>query len=533
MARKIPFSIIFIFLIFVCLWPQEDDKIKETVDVINVEVPVRVYHKGKPVDNLTKADFKIYENKKLQKIHGFHIKRKRIKLQSLELSAEKKESYAPRYFVLVFRLTNFQDDLQKGLKHIFDTILKETDQLMIFVNNKSTFFRDLSDKTRVKEQIKKVILKESKTKRDQMLVYLKQIEQELGLTRFKMELRQGGSRSSVEKRHYQINNFLTKYLQIWNDYKKRYLIPNIDNYFYFSKHLEKIKMDKWVINFYQMELFPKIVLTGDILRRIRQFVGQWQVSSNTELVTFSRIISRQLVTVEQALAIAKDFPAQEVSKLFYKANATFHSIFIRSTIPSLSQDLEYKKVASDLENSLREITKRTGGTLITSNNLKTALDTISEEEDIYYILTYVPKNLSQVGKIKVKVKKKRVKLIYDDSIRAGFIKNYVKKKVIKGPAVKIESLTFEKKQLGIILSNFYVGKGKNPGGKLNIRIRIKNKQDIDVFDQDKNLNAKQNRIKLSLNFSGISNGRYDIVVDVKDLNTNKTATELLQTEISD
>ena len=68
-------------------------------------------------------------------------------------------------------------------------------------------------------------------------------------------------------------------------------------------------------------------------------------------------------------------------------------------------------------------------------------------------------------------------------------------------------------------------------GKLEIRIRIKNRQDIDIFDQSKELTARQKKINLSLNFAGIGRGKYDIVVDVKDLNTNKTTTELLQTEI--
>jgi hypothetical protein len=533
MKKIIPIFLIFFLFNVSPLWPQEDDIIKETVDVINIEVPVRVYHKGKPVDNLSKNDFRLYEGKKLQKINGFSIKRKKIKIQELELSAEQKQSYAPRYFVLVFRLTHFHDDFKKGLSHIFNSILRKNDQLMVFVNNKSRYFNNLQNKNEVNGDIEDLIETESRRKRNQMIVYLKQIEQELDITRFRMELQGLGiGAGSAEQKHYQINAFLSKYLEIWNDYKKKYLIPNIENYFYFSKHLEKIKMDKWVLSFYQMELFPKIVLTGSIIRKIRRLVGQWQISSNQELVTFARIISRQINDIEKALAIATDFPAEEVSKLFYKANATFHSIFIRTTIPSLSQDLQYREIASDLENSLREITKRTGGTLITSNKLEQALDTISEEEDIYYLLTYAPENPNQVGKLKIKVKKKKHKLIYDNTIRAGFIKEYQEKKVIKGPAVKIDDMTFKNKKLRIIISNFYMGKSKKGRqGKLNIRIRIKNRQDIDIFDQSKNLNANQKKIKLSLNFSGINRGKYNIVVDVKDEFTTKTATDILPIEI--
>ena len=40
---------------------QKGDPRKETVRVVNVEVPVRVYSDGKAVTNLTRKDFKIYE----------------------------------------------------------------------------------------------------------------------------------------------------------------------------------------------------------------------------------------------------------------------------------------------------------------------------------------------------------------------------------------------------------------------------------------------------------------------------------------
>jgi len=62
-------------LMIVFLWnghlfgQQENEVLKETVRVVNVEVPVRVRYRGKPVDNLTKNDFKLYESGKLQDIH--------------------------------------------------------------------------------------------------------------------------------------------------------------------------------------------------------------------------------------------------------------------------------------------------------------------------------------------------------------------------------------------------------------------------------------------------------------------------------
>ena len=64
--------------------------------------------------------------------------------------------------------------------------------------------------------------------------------------------------------------------------------------------------------------------------------------------------------------------------------------------------------------------------------------------------------------------------------------------------------------------------------KLNIRVRINNRQDITVFDQIKDLAGKQKQVTLSLDFAGIGKGKYNIIIDVKDLFTRKTASEIIQ-----
>jgi hypothetical protein len=122
---------------------QEEEILQETVRVVNVEVPVRVHYRGKPVDNLTKNDFKLFEKGKQQDIHGFILKRKKINVQELKLNAEQVMTRKQRFFVLVFRFTHYNDDIKKGLDYIFDTILTDTDQLLVFANDRSAYFKFL------------------------------------------------------------------------------------------------------------------------------------------------------------------------------------------------------------------------------------------------------------------------------------------------------------------------------------------------------------------------------------------------------
>jgi hypothetical protein len=520
-----------LWLMIMFLWighlfgQQENEVLQETVRVVNVEVPVRVYYKGKPVDNLTKNDFKLFEGRKRQDIHGFILKRKKIKVQKLELNAEQVQTRMGRYFVLVFRITHYNKYIKEGLDYIFETVLNESDQLLVFANDRTVFFKSLSDKMDVKTKLDRILHDVSLEARKKMLMYLVEIEKEVNKHKFEMTLRSG--RGGY---HVMISRYLKKFLDIWKIYKKKYLIPDINKYYNFARFLKTIDKEKWVINFYQFEVFPDIIISSDSMRLIMQLIGQWQVSGNQELSSFSRILSRQIIEIEKELSVARDFPSEEVAKIFHNVDTTFHSIFMKTTLGTLMQDMEYREVASELESSLRAITNRTGGKLVVSNKLDKALDRISEVEDVYYMLTYAPKDPDNVGKIKVKLNNRKYKLVYSPNLRTGFLSQFLEEKQIKRKPVKIEDLKFKKGKLMFGISDFFWH--KKEGGMLSIRIRVKDQQGNSVFDQKKNIKATQKKINIALNISGLKKGEYNVVVDVNDLFTKMSSTQLLKTTIS-
>jgi hypothetical protein len=522
-----------IFLGIFLLGQQKNEVLKESVNVVNVEVPVRVYFKGKPVDHLTRADFKLFESGKRQDIHGFILKRKKIKLQELELNAEQVKTAVGRYFTLVFRITHYNDYIKDGLDYIFDTVLNKSDQLLVFVNNRSVFFKSLEDKLEVKTKLDRILHDVSLEARIKMLQYLKEVESAVEKHKMEMKLAAigGGGKAGVDREfHILIQRYFAKFLEIWKIYKKKYLIPDINKYYNFARFLKDIKKEKWVINFYQFEVFPDIIIDSRSMRRIRSIIGNMQTSTNQEHVTFSRIISRQMNEIEQELSVAKDFPSEEVAKIFHNVDATFHSIFMKTTLNTLLTDVEYREIASDLESSLRAITIRTGGELVISNKLDAALDRISEIEDVYYMLTYAPKNPDKVGKIKVKLNNRKYELVYSPNLRSGFLGQFLEEKQIKAKPVKIQNLNFKKGKIMFVISDFFWN--KKDGGALSIRIRINDPQGNSVFDQKKSIKATQKKINIALNISGLKNGEYDMVVDVNDLYAKTSSTELLKTTIS-
>ena len=226
------------------------------------------------------------------------------------------------------------------------------------------------------------------------------------------------------------------------------------------------------------------------------------------------------------------FPEEEVGKLFLKSNVTFHLLLMNAQIDSNSEDLKYSQIGRGFETSFRQLTQNTGGTVILSSDLASALATISEIEDIYYMLSYAPENANKKGKIKVSVSNNNYNVLYDPNHFEDYFKNYVNKKEIEYPTVKMSGLSLVDKKLSLVIENFMLGKIKaETSGLLKIRIHIKNSLDQSIYDQSKSVKAPGKSFSLAINFAFLNTGKYDVIVDVTDQISGKSCTESIQTDI--
>ncbi len=508
---------------------KKEKRIVENVSVVNVEVPVRVFYKGKPIDELKKGDFKLYEDGKLQKINGFWIKRKSITIivddlkENSEIIQKRKES--SRYFVLVFRTTKLNKSLREGVTYIFEKVLRERDRLMIFVNNRTFILDNLKGKKRILELVLKMISKESKKARMRQVTEVEKIK--TIIYRMRSELASGGGRSNPAD---EVRKMLGDYLKLWNEYKRRYLTPSINGYYNFAQYLDRIKGEKWVVNFYQMELFPRLKPTGEIVNYVKNLINNLRISDRGEDISYAQILSSLLVRINLSLNVSQDFPTKQISKLFYKVGAVFQTIFIKTQNSLLSNDIEYKRVSTDIENNFRELTRITGGDLISSNNIKKSLDKIVKKKDILYMLTYSPSD-DKKGKIKVVTSDEKYRVVFDNNIRQDYIKNYFKKMEKKIPAVKILNAVFNQKKLKISINGFYLRKeGEKKLGKLKIHIKITDGFGNVRFDNEKILVSENRIFSISINFPKFKEGEYSCVISVIDLLTDKSDMKYITSE---
>ena len=508
---------------------QEADQqpIVEKVTVTNVEVPVRVLFKGKPVTDLTRTNFTLYENKKEMDINGFFLKKKKITLPlGQDNQGQPLPPAAPRTFVLVFSITDFNTNLEKAVEHLFAHVLQPADRLLIFANDQTTEFPILKNMESIKKRLLEDLNGESKKARERLAMYINKVETFLNIHDFRRQLH--------IRRDFpgdRLVDFLKKYLLTWNDYKKKYLTPSIDRFYFFSRYLEKLKGDKWVLNFYQLELFPNIRIASSTMDIIRDLAERLIDSREAGDNAMGKMILTLLNQIMVDLNVSKDFPTEEISKLFYKVDATFHSFFIRGTRKTGLDDVETQEVVSDVEKTLKEITDITGGRSITSNDLVSSIDAITGIEDAYYILTYVPQDPEKAGKIKIKVDNKKYDVLYDDNFRVDYIGEYLKKleAEIKTPDVKIDKVSFKEKLLAFTVKGYLMKEINNkPGavGQIKIRIRLVNSADnSSLFDQARVLTAQKNELSISLPaFKSLQKGEYNFIIDAVDMLTGKEIT---------
>jgi hypothetical protein len=426
----------------------------------------------------------------------------------------------------LFRVTNYNKQFQEGLKYLFDNILDKNDGLLVLANDESMTIDNLERKEEALSRLNTFLLEQGQLARGQMTSYLKRIEQEAGMNNFKISLHQAD--------FIRIQDFLRKYLKTWKEYKERYLMPNLGRYYSFSRCLEAIKREKWVINFFQMETLPDIVMTGEIRRALNSYISNLLESTNAEYVSYGRILRTLTNEIDEELNLRLNFPVEDISKLFYKVDATFHTIFMTTTIGVDARDFENGKIIKDMQSCLADISRSTGGRLEVANEIKPAIDKIIGEENFYYRLTYSPQNPQKPGKIKIKTGNKKYEVLYDDNFRADYLKEYIEKQKSRDqtPDIKVKNLDFKNKNLSLSIAGFLVKETeKGSLSSIGINISIKDSSGVKVFDQGKTLLSQKDIITISIPFKDLKTGRYDIVVEVKDLLTGKNDQAFIQVVI--
>jgi len=395
-------------------------EIQETAISVNIEVPVRVYKGNDFVNDLSIAEFEIYEDGIPQEIEAMYLIHKR-NIQNKEeniQNREEKQTFIPdtsRSFYLFFEVVEYSPKLNESLGYFFKNVLEPSDNLTIVTpmkeyQLKSGILNTISIE-KLNEEIIEILRKDAwNGSGEYRLLFdeLTDLVKSMSPTARKMLFRERSVSSSGKNVAYSttpdiyetddLNQKLTRYDEIMSRLEG---IRDIDEtrLLNFADYLKDQQGQKYVFLFYQREFVPQIGPGGP---------GGSTPYETMKLVSsmgyFFRDIEIDIEKIKQAYADS----SININFLFFTEPAEY--------IPGIMM----AEHSEDIFTVFDEIAQATGGITTSSANPEYLFQRASDAVDSYYLLYYSPKNYISDGKFKtitVKVKGGNYRVTH----RAGYI----------------------------------------------------------------------------------------------------------------
>jgi VWFA-related protein len=387
--------------------PQE---LSHVTEVINVEVPVRVFDGDRFVDNLTLNDFELYENGVLQKVEAVYL----IKKTTVHRREEEKR-FAPktsRSFYLFFEVYEYIPKLYDSVSYFLNNVLNPEDSLVVVTPIKTYRMRKEALAAQSKEQIAKQL--NGIIRRDLLtgnIEYRNTLDDIADVARH-ISSQLGGISSllfrndTIGGQGLELEQLLDMYLAF---YQKLENLRSIDEkkLFDFAKYLKGKEGQKHVFLFYQREFFPQI--EQKILIQAYDMLQDSPGAQQT-LSDLNNFRTRKV-----------RINTDQIKKAYADSSISINFLFI-TTLPENMPGVTFKESSEDIFAPFLEMAKATGGFAESSANPASLMQRAAEASENYYLLYYSPKNYKSDRKFKeinVKVKAGNYRI----SNRAGYFAN--------------------------------------------------------------------------------------------------------------
>jgi tetratricopeptide (TPR) repeat protein len=357
-------------------------QIKEEAVVINIEVPVRVFKGNKFVDNLTIADFEIYEDGKPQKIEAVYLVRERqVQKQQGE------EAFTPetnkRHFILVFEMMAYSPKVGEAVDYFLRNVIAPGDSLYISTPirgyNFGPGFAADSQKQEISQRLSNIIRSD----------IIKGGSEYRGLIKSLQEIRRTDVSPEMKDAMDSAHAELLEKLMGLSCIEEGNLIG-------FAEKIKKEEGQKHVFIFFQRRMAP----TG----------GSFMPTGNNPAYV------DRLFDFYNPRAY---FDKEKIKKAFVDSSISCHFLYVTEAPTDASSwmemnpaeettdKVEWQDATMDFFNAFREIASATGGVTESSTNAQSLLKTAAGISENYYLLYYAHKDYQADGKfreIKVVVK---------------------------------------------------------------------------------------------------------------------------------
>ena len=408
-------------LIGLVLFGLGQEKLKEESLVVNIEVPVRVFEKGRFVPDLKLDDFELYEDGVLQKVDAVYLINKR----TIERSEEKKK-FVPktnREFYLFFEITEFLPRLGDALEYFIEEVYFPGDRLTVVTPIKTYRLKDQTFERLTKKEVVKQL--REMLRRDALIGssdYRNAINSLAGLVKaLTAALAGGDAESNTDARlvsrpdefgaaaykDLSLDLQLTTYAALLSKLDSLRFVDQ-KRLLDYAGFLKTKEGQKYVFLFYQKEFIPEIEP-----RIINQYLSLYQDRPDI-LHTVSGLFDFYKRDIP--------FDVDLIKRAYSDSTISMHFLYITKP-PEDIPGVRMEEHSEDIYAAFREMALASGGFVDSSANPRALFRNAVEASETYYLVYYAPKNYRKSGQFKdisVRIKNRNdLKVVH----RAGYYSN--------------------------------------------------------------------------------------------------------------
>lgn len=436
---------------------------KEFVQVVNVEMILRVLKDGSPVGGLKKDDFTLTEDGAPCEINGFFENHRRI----TRAGDAQKQQQPPRLYLLFFWIGNPAADVEGVLHRFFSGIYSEGDRVILSTPLKTFELSSQQEIVSMTVAFLEQWRQEAKDKLSTRLQFHGDLNRLLeDLVRRLAEAIAKGMKAdtsppqedtTIER---EINTFVMQYERAVREYQLRELSPDLTAFEAMARSMIPNKNDKIGLAFFQHDTLPLFDIAN-----VKGFCMTKNIPGD-----IANKLANAMSRIEEQ---AKNFFnthifSEQLKSLFIQANIQFHLLSLSpdrnekhanaSSFFSLTKSME---IFSDWDQLMQELSKNTGGLRLDGDQMTDALDQVASFEDIYYHITYIPRGQgAKKRKIDIRVDQPGMQVLYGRTLEMN-----------RRPLVKITEIFASSQIIRLGIVDFYpITKEGVPTGFVNINV---------------------------------------------------------------
>jgi hypothetical protein len=442
---------------------SRQDTEKEYVQVVNVELILRVLRDGVPVAGLKKSDFTLTEDGETREINGFFENRRRI----AHAGEAKKQLQQPRLYLVFFWVNNPAVDAEGALAKFFSDIYRDGDRVILSTPAKSFELSSTRDVPGVSRSFLEQWRREAGEKlakklrfREDLTRMLEDVVRRLNDIADRNRETPAGMMRGDDPAPREVNQFAAQYSRAVQEYQLREFSPDLTAFETMARSLVPDKNDKFALVFLQHDTLP--LYDTD---QAKSFCMTKAISENltNELAAAMTRVEEQAKKAFNARVFT-----EKIRSLFVQANIQFHLLSLSpdrserqadaNSVFSLSRNVE---VYSNWDRIMNEISLISGGLRLDGDRLTAALDQVIAFEDVYYHVTYVPRSGGAAPrKIDIRLDQPGLQVLYGRTLEIAEL-----------PSVKIIDLQFSGQLMRLDFADFYpIMKDGVPMGIVDIRV---------------------------------------------------------------